>query len=368
LPTASAPIVQCPLLVRRSTAVPLSARRLLAGEQTKCSFCAASVPTSTVAAGLGGPTRRIEIESGKQALRLGGIILARCWSPAIQRVAGRLALIHTCSMAKLSSVPITANDLRDFVAHDSDFAFEMAVVRRLRHLQFDCLHSGTYQDPVTGKTRQFDIRAVSKRPFNTLALGVECKNLRPNSPLLLSTVPRMEAEAFHDVIRYNDGAPSFAVVQTVRGDDSAYFAKEMVAKKTDQVGRDEALNTLVSDDSATFDKLSQAINNCRDLAEQCASDKNPPYLRVVAPVLVIPDNLLWQVDYSASGTLMNQPRNVTRATFYLNKTWAVPRPLSPDGPLNYRMSHLEIVTLGGLADAVESWFGVSGFFHGINIH
>jgi hypothetical protein len=56
-------------------------------------------------------------------------------------------------MAKLKPDPITAKHLEDFVANDSDFAFEMKVLAQLRNLEFDCKHSGTYQDPVSDKIR-----------------------------------------------------------------------------------------------------------------------------------------------------------------------------------------------------------------------
>ena len=108
-------------------------------------------------------------------------------------------------MAKLKNDPITAKDLADFVSGSSDFGFEMAVLARLVEEGFSCSHSGTYRDPVTGKIRQFDIRAFIDRGDSTLALAVECKNLRPNNPLLLSAVPRTSAEAFHDILTFRPG-------------------------------------------------------------------------------------------------------------------------------------------------------------------
>lgn len=54
-------------------------------------------------------------------------------------------------MAKQKKDPITEQDLKEFVANDSDFAFEMQVLNRLRDLHFECWHSGTYQDPVSDK-------------------------------------------------------------------------------------------------------------------------------------------------------------------------------------------------------------------------
>src|SRR5579864_2142597 len=109
---------------------------------------------------------------------------------------GRLSL----GMAKLKPDPITANDLADFATTNSDFGFEMQVLSRLRAEGFTCSHVGTYRDPVTDKMRQFDIRGSVDCGDSTLALAVECKNLRPNNPLLLSAVPRISAEAFHELL------------------------------------------------------------------------------------------------------------------------------------------------------------------------
>jgi hypothetical protein len=98
-------------------------------------------------------------------------------------------------MAKLRKDPITAQDLTDFVNADSDFDFETRVLKHLREDGFTCSHSGTYRDPVMDKIRQYDIRAQKDRGGLTLALAVECKNLRPNNPLLLSAVPPTDDEA-----------------------------------------------------------------------------------------------------------------------------------------------------------------------------
>lgn len=61
-------------------------------------------------------------------------------------------------MAKLRPDSITAKDLEDFVANNSDFAFEMKVPAQLRNLEFD-------------------IRATKEQNMCTLRLAVGRKNL-----------------------------------------------------------------------------------------------------------------------------------------------------------------------------------------------
>lgn len=263
-------------------------------------------------------------------------------------------------MAKLKLDAITAKQLEDFVANDSDFAFEMKVLAQLRGLEFDCQHSGTYQDPVSDKIRQFDIRAEKKKARYMLALAVECKNLRPNYPLLLSAVPRTATESFHDVIIFQEHqiVPS-SRVDTITRDRSAYRQGEMVGKKTDQVGLDIS-HAFVSDDSATFEKLNQAVNSCKDLVRDLVFRSALPYIRAILPVLVVPSGLLWQVDYADDGTILKSPRQVDSATLFLNHSWTVDR--GHDGPLSYHLSHIEFVTLGALPDAVKTWMGSTGLF------
>ena len=148
-------------------------------------------------------------------------------------VQGPFAEMMSCMAKSKCDDPVTAQDLEEFVRSNSDFAFEMSVLAKLRALGFDCSHSGTYRDPVTDKIRQFDIRAVAHRDNGTLALAAECKNLRPRSPLLLSAVPRTASESFHNVLQRNSPSCTLALsVRTVVGNNSVYRPGEMVGKKT----------------------------------------------------------------------------------------------------------------------------------------
>lgn len=262
-------------------------------------------------------------------------------------------------MAKLKADPITDRDLARFVADDSDFAFEMKVLTELRNLGFDCSHSGTYRDPITSKIRQFDIRALKREGALMLALAVECKNLRTNHPLLVSAVPRVKAEAFHNVVVYQDSVVNPAAVKTVQGTDSIYTEGEMVGKKTDQVGRELPSGDLISDDSTTFEKLNQALNSSKDLVDDAVYDRPPHDVRAVVPALLVPQGTLWQVDYAAGGGMLVPPRNVTRATIFIDHTWSVKAAF---GPQDYHLSHLEVITLDALRTTVDYWFGESGFF------
>jgi hypothetical protein len=266
-------------------------------------------------------------------------------------------------MPKARPDRILEKDIIEFVEQDSDFGFEMKVLNQLRSLNFECSHSATYQDPVTDLIRQFDIRAQKQVKNCTLKLAVECKNLRENYPLLLSAVPRTSAESFHQIMsQVTAGFPGLVTVQTVEH-SNVYKPAEMVAKKTDQIGREQS-GDLFSDDSGTFEKLNQALNSSRDVVQSAASADGPAPLHVViVPVLVVPDELLWQVDYGEDGALLVPPRKVERVSLLIDYTWKVSGRFQND--LRYRLSHLEVVTLSALQKVLVDCLSPSGFFLGL---
>lgn len=133
----------------------------------------------------------------------------------------------------------------------------------------------------------------------------------------------------------------------------------MVAKRTNQVGRDSS-GELISNDEATFDKFNQAINGCRDLVSELALKRSPPFERVILPVLVVPAGLLWQVEYGDDGTATTQPRQVERAAFFVNHPWPVLLPTN--NTISYRLSHVEFVTIDALRGITDRWLGPGGFF------
>lgn len=260
-------------------------------------------------------------------------------------------------MAKLKPDAITAVDIEQFVREQSDFDFEMRVVAALNGLGFTCLHAATYKDPVSGKIRQFDIRATRTDNDRRLALAVECKNIRENSPLLLSALPRLNSEAFHEVIRTPQHAywpRSFPV----NGPQTPYLEGSMVGKRTNQVGR-ELGGSLSGDDAVTFDKLGQSLNSCFDLVREHAAVASRLVVAVV-PVLVIPDGRLWQVEYEPDGSLKTSPHQVAQTTLFVNHSWNAGVPSA--APVTFRVSHIDLVTIGALHEWVASRLGPTGMF------
>jgi hypothetical protein len=254
-------------------------------------------------------------------------------------------------MAKVTSTPITAADLREYAAAQDDFGFELEVYRKARELNLSPSHAGTYEDPVTNKARQYDIRAVAVNGNFRIRLAIECKSLSNLFPLLISRVPRSEEESFHD-LTYTLASPDnvytgCAAVMPVRGPTSLYRPADRVGKSMRQVKRNDDGRLAGGDD--IFDKWMQALASADGLIKQALDEhrprRNEPMFTCVLPILVVSDCTLWVADYSHAGQLEGDPVQVEEVTFFLGRTF---KDFNPS--LNYTVSHLHIQTRSKIGD------------------
>ena len=252
-------------------------------------------------------------------------------------------------MVKLHSNPVTASDLSDYLKTSDDFQFEQDVFRSCLKGGFPAQHGGTYQDPVTKKDRQFDIRMCVTKGLCRLKLAIECKNLRANFPLLVSRVQRRPEESFHEVIlsgasRYQDavfmGSNTRAATHKTKGPVTLYQSRQFVGKATVQVGRTPN-GDLTTGDAEVYEKWAQAIASAFDLVSQSVRDFERTDRRnaysVVIPVLVVADGSLWTADYSEQGELLAEPSPCEECTIFIGKK------ISTRG-VDYEMSHLHVFT------------------------
>lgn len=260
-------------------------------------------------------------------------------------------------MAKLNSKPIVAADLDEYLKSSSDFAFEVETLHLLHGLGLKCLHGGLYEDPVTGKQRQFDIRATAKfaRTGPTtedliVRLAVECKNVRENYPVLVSCVPRTKQEAFHDFWRGIKGERFNRVQRTKPNFPSILYEKaEPVGKSIVQVGRlAEGTKAIEGSDADLFDKWTQCLSSAAALVEiGPGSKREDRCARVtVIPFLVVPDQRLWSVRYGADGALLAAPEQVNRCSFFVDRAYV-------QSTHEFHVSHVEVVTRSGMQQFVE---------------
>jgi hypothetical protein len=75
--------------------------------------------------------------------------------------------------------------------------------------------------------------------------------------------------------------------------------------------------------------------------------------------LVIPSDTLWQVDYDSDGNVKKPLHRVDEATLFIRHSWS--GLIGDIEKISYGISHLHIVTLPYLEEAVELWMGPTGF-------
>jgi hypothetical protein len=275
-------------------------------------------------------------------------------------------------MSKLSPDPITQSDIKKYLSSYSDFSFELRVLKKFVDMGFKCLHGGTYEDPVTGKSREYDIRALLETKFIRVHLSIECKNLRENFPLVVHCLERKENESYNELIYTFEpktpmqqvgpiSLPVPGIIENSRNirlqQFSLYPKKQFVAKSTDQIGKRLDNGEIISTDGEVFDKISQAINSSIDLiseAHYLDTDIQPAYLTLVCPVLVIPDSSLWQAKYSDDGQQIGEPEQISHVSYYIGKEWTVGDSLHS---LSYTISHLEIITYSEIQNFIKTYLG-----------
>ena len=278
-------------------------------------------------------------------------------------------------MAKLKDVQIGQADLIEYLNTSSEFAFELRCLERLTNLGLQCQHGGSYTDPVTKKTRQFDLRAQKSRERLRVHCAIECKSLTDSFPLLVMCVPRPSDESFHELILsyHPDMAeqsfpriPAFdKKCETVRvkSPHSAYAANAFVGKSCAQVGK-TGNDSVVANDAEVFAKWSQALASAADLADHAIEEgerRNDAFLSLILPVLVVPDGTLWQTNYESNGTRIDDPVQTDRCSFFVGQYYSAGFMQGA----SLTVSHLEFVTLSGLETLMKdmlvpnnSWFPI----------
>ncbi len=265
-------------------------------------------------------------------------------------------------MNSSSPAELSVDEIQMFLDNYSDFAFEVSVLNRLRNAGFDCLHSGTYEDPLKQKVREFDIRATYEASATaTLRLAVECKNLRKDFPLLIHRLPRRSNEAWMDVVwSFDDrgSTPPFERGRAIRLSDSAspYSTGDFVGKATDQIRR-KGKSDLSSNDSGVFEKIAQALNSAYDLlhrAHYSSLEKHAGHWSIVIPVLVVPNGSLWVADYGQEGTLLSPPYKTSHVQYFVGREYQFGG-TRVEVTRNYSLSHIEICEPGQVSQVFSAF-------------
>jgi hypothetical protein len=279
--------------------------------------------------------------------------------------------------------PIEVSDLIDFLEIESSFAFEMQVRELFASRRLRYKHGGSYDDPHTRTPRQFDLRAdLNCSSYNVsvrILLAIECKSLSEYGPLLVYRSPRSVYEAGHQIIAHTCGdrnkidrlmnrymhIPYFVdtdgpfpeklvlVVPTIQ---SRYKPRDYVGKSIDVVSRDGSGRKFKSGDGEVYGRWTQALQSGASILDSLVELRSPGQsiaFTWVLPILVIPDDRLFVVDFNDAGTRVHDPQKADRTSFYVDYHLPI---YDYDGP-SLKFGHFEIMTYSALREFIE---GVTG--------
>jgi hypothetical protein len=264
-------------------------------------------------------------------------------------------------MTKLLDDDINRNDIREYIESRSDFYFELQVLYYLKELGLTCHHGGLYQDPITNKTREYDIRAFKKIKHYQLAFSVECKNVKSNFPVVTLRVPRPRHESFHEVIVSAPKrgltpimAPPFEIFRFTEK-FSFYSENDAVGKNIVQVGR-STQGSLVGNDSEIFEKWGQCLSSLSDVLIETSLEIGsiepiPAHIGSVIPIVVVPDGCLWSIDFDLEGRRLTEPTLIERCPFYVGKDYRYR--VGSIEESKFTVSHVEIMTLNGIKSFIK---------------
>jgi hypothetical protein len=263
----------------------------------------------------------------------------------------------------ISEPPITLSEIQTYLESQDSFAFEMYVYNLLKDLKFDARHGGTYEDPITKKHRQYDIRASLCHPTkNTcIKLAIECKHLQENSPLLISRTRITPQEARYHLITVSPSTAYRPVSVKLDNLEKFYLKKLYIGKSVSQIIRNE--NRLISRNEEIHDRWTQALSSAKDLVSGVGLTQLTQQIKVaIIPVLVVPDKTLWVADYSDRGALEGEPKQINEVVLVENRVYQIHLPnheILADG---FAISHLHIFTQSGIRSFLEDCANENGSF------
>lgn len=276
-------------------------------------------------------------------------------------------------MAQLKEDTITIEDIEQYSREYSDFSFELSVASEVRSFGIEVFgQSGIYTDPVTGKPREYDVRARKfidgQKPLSLkgqVLFAIECKNIRDYCPLVVHCIRRDPNKAYQNVV-YNpsDHASHFLPNQQIilKERDGLYLSTQntsWVGMSIDQVGRDTN-NKIKATDSGVYNKIAQATHSAHELVESVSIYTNPvDIVSMILPVLVVPDNRLFVIKYNDN--LPSKPELAEFVSMYSGYEISI---RYGSNSMAFTYSHIDIVTISGLRNYTKRVFNVLAYLIG----
>jgi len=221
-------------------------------------------------------------------------------------------------------------------------------------------HGGTYTDPDMDKPRQFDYRCriwsidPSDESRKCVLMTVECKNLNPSLPLVISGRPRTTEEAYADFIESHwTKTPGLRTSRTRKKSFRRFYkAGEFVGKSYLRPKADDKTGGWKTDREQSkdvYERWSQAVQSSFDLATSgcyLARDHKCEFvLSLVLPVVVVPDGTLWIASYNEQGLIEGDPCCVDECKYFVGRKFEIG---FPNELHDIRISHIHFVTMTGL--------------------
>ncbi len=271
---------------------------------------------------------------------------------------------------------ITPGDIKTVIAGEN-FGHEMRVRRILQSYRRESLleHGGGYRDPQTNKIREFDFRWIFPREETVLSLAIECKNVSVDAPVVISGSKREPREARHALVESRKGGmfstmsgyvdvAAAGVIRNIRNDESLYPAKNFVGRNILQLKpAQKAGSYLSARDSDVYDKWFQALASAFDLVSEALRHAErfviPHVFTLVLPVVVLPDDTLWQAEYSENGDLLGDPTKTDECEMYVGRSMTPPHEIG-DITTPYTFSHLHFFTSKGFISFLLRATGAGG--------
>ena len=269
------------------------------------------------------------------------------------------------NIERFAKMPISPSDIKNLVLKEDDFGHEMRVGKLIRNIpNINTQHGGTYIDSVSGKPRQFDFRCSLQKNSAEINLAVECKNLNTSAPLVVCGTKRQKDEAFHDLIGW-PGSVGRSVAYTSRPIPTTFRAieefafyrpnkfvgKTLVRMKPNPNPSKTLPDPFVSiSDSDIYDKWAQALSSSigliKSVHERAVNHRGSEFRAAILPVLVVPDDSLWKVDYDENGSVNGQPEQVNSCELFIDRLIKIS---AEDFPHPFIFSHIHFFTITGFS-------------------
>jgi hypothetical protein len=175
-----------------------------------------------------------------------------------------------------------------------------------------------------------------------MRLSAECKNITPDSPVVVCGRARVKKEAYHDVVVAHGSRTS----TTSRVRAGLDYAEDGFVGKS--VLRPESISDAKlkprSSDAEIYGKWSQAVASAHDLLREAIASQSWLFT-VVLPVVIVPEDALWTASYDFDGNLKSDPAPSTGCSFYIGHQYEMHDATRSTQAVT--LSHIHCFTLPG---------------------